>query len=151
MNLKQQIEADLKKAMLDGNKLEVAVLKGLKNAFLYEEVSQAKKVSGLSEEELTRIIQKEAKKRSESAELYKRGGDEERANTELQEKTIIDRYLPEQLSDVEIQNLVDEAIEGLGGTDKANIGGIIAAVKNRAGLSADGALIAKIAKESLSR
>jgi uncharacterized protein YqeY len=148
MSLKQQIDSDIKQAMLAGNKTLVTTLRGLKSSILNEEVAKGVRDKGLSDEDITTLFVKEAKKRQESADLYKQGGNIDKAAAELAEKELIEKYLPEQMSEEELSVLVDEAIEQTG-NDPAKMGQIIGAVKQKAGASADGAVIARLVKEKL--
>jgi uncharacterized protein YqeY len=95
------------------------------------------------------ILAKESKKRQESADLYKQGGSQDRADAELQEKAIIDAYLPAQLSEEEVAQLVREAIADTGATGQADMGKVIGAVRAKSGAQADGAVIARLVKEQL--
>lgn len=147
--LKQQIEQDLKTALLAGDKDRALVLRSLKSAILYVEVAKGARDSGLPEAELTAILAKEAKKRQESADLYKRGGDEARATTELAEKAIIETYLPKQLSDEELIQIIDAVIADLGASGPQAMGQVIGAVKQKTAGTADGAKIAQLVKERL--
>jgi uncharacterized protein YqeY len=145
--LKQQIDQDLKKALLSGDKIRTEVLRGLKSAILYREVADGARESGLSEDVLLTVLAKESKKRDESAGMYAQAGVQERADTELAEKAIIDGYLPAKLSDQELEELVDEAIKELG--DGAQMGPVMSKVRARAGANADGAKIASFVKSKL--
>lgn len=147
--LKQRIEQDLKSAMLAGNKQLVSTLRVIKSAILYVEVAKNARNTGLSEQEITQILSKESKKRQESADLYARGGNQGRADAELEEKTIIDAYLPKQLQLSEVEMLIDEAITEVGANDKQAMGQVISLVKQRSLGAADSALIAKLVKEKL--
>ena len=149
MSIKNRINDDLKQAMLSGDKTLVTTLRGLKSSILYAEVSEGARDTGLVDEKIVAILQKEAKKRQESADLYKKGGNTDRQQAELAEKQIIGHYLPEQLSEDAINKLVDGAIEKIG-QDQQKMGQIIGMVKFESGGNADGALIAKIVKERLS-
>jgi uncharacterized protein YqeY len=148
--LKQQIEQDLKTALLAGDKERALTLRSLKSAILYVEVAKGAREDGLPEDEMIAILSKEAKKRQESADLYTQGGREDRAATELAEKTIIEGYLPKQLSDVELQAIVDEAVNQAGAGGMQAMGQVIGVVKQKAGAAADGARIARLVKERLS-
>lgn len=148
MSIKEQIDADLKAALLGGDKTLAMTLRGIKAVILNEEVAQGKRESGLPDEEVVRLLQREAKKRQESADLYGQGGNAEKQQAELAEKEVIAQYLPEQLSEEDIAKLVDAAIAEIG-NEQQNMGRIIGAVKQKAGGSSDGALIAKIVKERL--
>ena len=149
--LEQQIEQDLKAALLDGDRAKADTLRGLKSALLYVKVEKGKRDSGLSNDEEIAVLAKESKKRAESAELYQKGGIAERAESELSEKAIIDKYLPKQLSEAELIPIVEQAVKELGVTDLSKMGQVIAVVKHNTAGSADGSLIAKVVKESLSK
>lgn len=147
----QKIESDLKAALLAGDKLKVETLRGLKSAILNETIAQNAKDSGLSDEQVQKVMARESKKRQEAADLYKQGGNNERAEKELTEKSIIDEYLPEQVADTDIEAAVNEEIAKLQSPSMADMGKIIGAVKAKFGESADGSTIARIAKEKLNQ
>lgn len=147
--IKDQLTQDLKQALLEGEKVKTTVLRGLKSAIGYAEVAAGKRDEGLENKEVISLLQKEAKKRQESADLYAKAGDQARADQELAEKRIIEVYLPAQLSEAEIATYVDTAISELGATDSKTLGQVIGAVKARTNGAADGAIIARIAKERL--
>lgn len=148
MSLKQQIDADLKTAMLAGDKILTMTLRGLKSAILDAEIAKRVRDTGLSDEEVITLLQKEAKKRQESAVMYIQGNSQERADAELKEKEVITKYLPDQMDEAEIGSLVDQAIIDIG-KDQANMGRIIGQVKQTSKGAADGAIIARIVKEKL--
>jgi hypothetical protein len=147
MELKQRINDDLKTAMLGGDRFLTETLRGLKSAVLYEEVAKNKRDEGLNDAEIEQVLAREAKKRTESAELFKQGGNQESAEKELKEKQIIENYLPSQISDEELAVFVRAAIAEAG--DSAHIGQIIGAVKGKVGNSADGGRIAVLVKKAL--
>lgn len=149
MNIEQQIEQDVKAALLAGDKVKVETLRGLKAALLSVKVAQGKRDSGLSDDEVTAVLAKEAKKRQESAELFAQGGNQTKADAELAEKALIESYLPAQLSAEELAALIDETITGLGVSGPQAMGQVIGAVRAKAGPAADGAMIARLVKERL--
>ncbi|MGH7237416.1 MAG: GatB/YqeY domain-containing protein [Candidatus Saccharimonadales bacterium] len=151
MQLKARIDQDLKAAMLAGDKLKTTTLRGLKSAILYAELAEGVKQKGFDESQVTSVINRESKKRRESAELYLQVGETERANQELAEKQFLDAYLPTQLSEDQINNLVDAAIAEIGNDDQKSIGQIIGLVKQKAAGSADGAVIAQLVKAKLNQ
>lgn len=150
MSLKARIENDLKAALLERRRFDADVLRGLKAVILNEEVAQGKRDEGLDDESIEKLIAKELKKRSESAELFDKAGREELASSERAEANVIELYLPEQLSEDEIKSVVDEAIKQIGANSNAAMGQVIGAVKAKLGNSADGAVIARLVKEALS-
>jgi uncharacterized protein len=147
--LEQRLEQDIKSALLSGDKTRATTLRGLKAVLLNVKVATGKRDSGLTDAEVLPVFGKESKKRQESADLYKQGGDQGRADAELTEKAIIDAYLPAQLSEDEIVELVDEAITRTGASGPAGMGQVIGQVKAKTGATADGAVIARLAKERL--
>lgn len=150
MSLKQQIDQDLKTAMLAGDKPLVSTLRGIKSAILYVEVAKGvRETGGLSDVDIIEVLTKESKKRQESADLYAQGGNQERRALELQEKNVIDKYLPAQLSEAELAAIVAEVIQELGVGDMKGMGQVIAEVKQRTRGAAEGALIARLVKEKL--
>lgn len=148
--LKQQIEQDLKAALLAGEKDRATILRGLKSVILYAEVAQGIRDTGLPDEEIIVLLSKEAKKRQESADLYVQGGAADRAAVELAEKAIIETYLPKQLSDEELTLIIDEVIKGLTESGPAAMGQAIGQVKQKTAGQADGSRIARLVKERLS-
>jgi uncharacterized protein YqeY len=149
--MQEDINRDLKAAMLSGDKDKVEVLKGLKSALQYEALNLKSEGRILSDEQTQKVLARESKKRQETAELYKNAGETERSDRELGEKQIIDVYLPKQLSEDEINKAVMEEIEKSGASSQADMGRVIGAVRGRLGASADGSVIARLVKEKLSQ
>lgn len=150
MSLKQKLDQDLKTAMLAGDKTTTTTLRGLKSAILNVEIEKNVREKGLSDEEVTAVLSKEAKKRQESADLYVQGGNQDMADKELAEKILIEKYLPEQIGAEELSKIVDQAIAELG-QDPGKMGQIIGAVKQKAGGQADGGTIARLVKDKLAQ
>lgn len=150
MSIKDQLTIDLKTAMLAGDKTLATTLRGLKSAILYVEVAQGLRETGLADPEIITLFAKEAKKRQESADLYKQGGSEDRAAAELAEKLVIEKYLPAQMSDEEFTKIVDEVMTELGEITTAQMGMVIGKIKSRVGASVDGARIAAAVKGRIS-
>ena len=149
MSLKVRLEADLKAAMIARDSFLSDVLKGLKSAIQNQEIATGKREEGLADADVESLFAKEAKKRDEAAVLYEQGGNQEMADKERAEKVVIAKYLPEQMSEEDIKNLVVEAIAATGATEVKDLGKVIGMVKSKAGNSADGALVAQIAKNTL--
>lgn len=149
MTIKQQIEADIKQAMLAGDKELTMTLRTIKSAALNLEVAKGAREQGLSDAEFTDLLVKEAKKRQESADMYTQGNSPDRAQSELAEKAIIERYLPAQLSEEELETLVQNVIAELGANGSQAMGQVIGEVKKRSAGQADGARIAALVKEGL--
>jgi len=148
--LKATIDADLKNALLSGERFRADVLRGLKAAILNEEVAQGKRDEGLANEEVEKIVAREVKKRAESVELYIKANRQELADNEKAEAAVLSAYLPEQLSEADIQEVVDEIVASLEVRGPQAMGQVIGAVKSKLGNSADGAVIARLVKQALS-
>lgn len=149
MTIKDQINNDIKNAMLAGEKDRVTTLRGLKSAILYAEVAKGTRDEGSPDNEVIALLQKEAKKRQESADLYRQGDNLEKARAEELEKEIIEQYLPAQLSESEVSALIDKEAEKMGEVSMQQMGQLIGAVKKASDGNADGSLIAKLVRERL--
>lgn len=146
MTIKEQLDIDLKAAMLGGEKTLVTTLRGLKSAILYGEVANGTRESGMTDADVIDLFTKEAKKRQESADMYTQGGNAEKAAAELLEKQVIAKYLPQQLGDDELTAIVDAVAAELGGITQQQMGQAIGKVKAQVGARAEGARIAAAVK-----
>jgi len=152
MSIKEKLDADLKTALLGGDKILATTLRGLKSAILNVEIAKGSRATGgLSDAEIIELFGKEAKKRQESAELYVQGGNQEKADAELAERAVIEQYLPAQISDEELQVVVNEVASEFDELTNAQMGQIIGKVKAKVGASADGGRIAAVVKARISQ
>jgi len=149
--LKARITDEMKAALLGGNRFRGDVLRNVKAAILNEEVSLGKRDEGLSDAEVEKVLAREVKKRVESAELYRSNGRAELAEPEEQEAEILREFLPEQLSEAEIVAIVEDVVASMDDVSMQKMGQVIGAVKQKVGNAADGALVAKIVKEKLTK
>lgn len=150
MGIKQRLEADIKTALLAGEKEQAMILRTLKSVILEAEIAANKRDTGLEEDALMQLFAKESKKRQDAIDLYTNAGEAERAAKEKREQEIIAAYLPQQLSDEELSTLVDQAVTEAGGdTSPQVMGKIIGLVRNKAEGRADGGRIATLVKEKL--
>jgi len=148
--MQQQLEADLKAAMLSGDKTKAETLRVIKSVIQNEAIAQSVQDEGLSDEEIQKVLAKEAKKRSEAIELYENAGEKDRAAAEKAEKAIIDAYLPEQVSEDDIKAAVEAEVSKLDSPQMSDMGKVIGAVRAQLGAGADGGTIARLVKEKLS-
>lgn len=151
MNIKERIEADLKKALLSSDKQTAMTLRGLKSVILDAEIATGKRDTGLGDEAITQLLVKAVKQRKESIELYDKAGATDKADHERTEIKVIEKYLPEQMSEDDIKALVDKAVSAAGEVSMQQMGQIIGQVKAEAGPAADGAVIARLVKERLAQ
>lgn len=147
--LKDRINQDLKAAMISRDSFLSDVLKGLKSAILNQEIAEGKRDEGLDDQAIEVLLARELKKREEAAKLYEQGGNQMMADKERKEKEVISTFLPKQLTESEIGIIVDQVILDVGAGSPQDMGKVIGAVKAKTGTTADGALIAKIAKNKL--
>ena len=151
MALKEQINNDLKAALLGGDRFVADNLRNLKAAILNEEVARGQRDEGLYDTEIEGVIAREVKKRRESIALYEQNNRPELAENEQKEIEVLAGYLPQQLTDDEIQAVIDEVITGLGDVDMKAMGQVIGAVKAKCGTAADGATVARLVKATLQK
>ena len=151
MALKQRIKDEMKAALLGGNRFLGETLRNLNGAILDEEVKQNKRDEGLNDEAIEQVIVREVKKRRESATIYRENNRVELAENEEKEAEILQAYLPAQLSEDELRKIVEAKITALGAADMRSMGAVIGAVKSEVGNSADGAMIAQIVKQTLTK
>lgn len=149
MALAQRIQDDTKAALLGGDRFVVETLRGLKAAILNEEVAQGKRDEGLTDEAIEKIIAKEVKKRNESAELYAENDRAESAANERKEAEILSVYLPQQLGEDELKQIITSKIAELGVSGPQAMGQVIGAVKAQVGNTADGGTVARLVKDAL--
>jgi uncharacterized protein YqeY len=151
--LKNQLRSDLTEAMKAQDKLRTATLRLLLAAVQTEEVS-GKQARELSDDEVLKVLAREAKKRSESAEIYTQNGRGELAAEEHAEARIIDEYLPTPLTEAEVADVADTAIaqvaEELGERPSVkNMGLVMKAATAIAAGKADGSRLSAAVKARL--
>lgn len=136
---------DLKAAMRSGDRKKVEVLRMIKTSLQMAAIDAK---GGLSESDEIKILAKEAKKRKDAAAMYKDAGDHQRAEAEDYESVIISEYLPEQLSDEKITEIIDEIIAEKG---KDNLGTVIGATMAKVGGKAEGGRVSALVRERISK
>jgi len=141
MSILEQVQVDTRAAMKAGERDRVAALRLLANA-----LQQEAKVGGDDE---VGVLQRERKKRLEAAEAFRKGGSEDRAAAEEAESELIEGYLPEQLSDEELGELVSSAIEEAGATEAREMGKVMSLVMPRVKGRADGKRVSGAVRERL--
>jgi hypothetical protein len=142
----QTIQTKLVEAMKAHDENVVGTLRLLISAFNYEQIA---KQHELTEEEELAVIRKEVKQRRDSIEAYDKAGRTDLSEKEKVELDILATYLPPEMSDEEIVNLVDQAIIATGAKTMSEMGMVIGKVKSAAP-GADGARIAQLVREKLS-
>jgi len=147
MNLDQQLLEDMKRFMKAKDKIRVETIRSLRGQLKNASISKG---SELSEDEAIQEISKAAKKRKESIEQFKAVGREDRADIEQQELDIIYEYLPDQMEEKQIEELVDKVIGEINPASEKDIGKIMGAIMPKVKGRADGKLIQQIVQNKLS-
>jgi len=146
--LKTTLRADLHTSMREHDKLRSETLRMALTAITNEEVSGTT-ARGLSDDEVLKVVAKEAKKRREAATAYNEAKRPELAAKEEAELVILEAYLPAQLSDAELEALVAQALSETGATGMAQMGQVMKATNTLVAGRADGGRIAAIVKSAL--
>lgn len=149
MSLKQQIEADIKKAMLAKDKDTLRALRGIKSQILLAE-SEIGMGNDLTEEAEIKLLTKAAKQRKDSLEVYEQQGRDDLAATEASELEVINRYLPQPLSQEELESKLKAMIAEVGATGPQDMGKVMGKASKELAGKADGKAIAETVKKLLS-
>ncbi|MDP2649812.1 MAG: GatB/YqeY domain-containing protein [bacterium] len=147
---KQQLQQDLKQSMLARNVLKTSVLRLLLSSLNYYEIHKGGAGYEASEEDVLSVIQKEVKQRKDSIEQFTAAGRQELADKEQKELKILQTYLPEQMSEIQIREIVQETIREIGATSVADMGKVMGALMLKVKGKADGNLVSQVVKNELS-
>ncbi len=147
MTLSEKLSSEIKTAMLAKDADRLSALRMLKSAIGYAQIAQ--KTEALPEAEVVSIVQKEVKKRRDSADQFEKAGRPELAAKENQEIKVLEIFLPKALDATELEALVRSAIQETGATGKKDMGLVIKAVQAKAAGSADGKSISTLVAKLL--
>ncbi len=148
MSLKQQIDNDIKAAMLNKQKEELIALRAIKSMILLAETEKGK-AGELDKEMEDKLLMKAAKQRKESAEIFKKENREDLYKKEQFELEIISKYLPKQLSLEEVTNEVKKVIEELKASGPQDMGRVMGVATKALAGKTDGKTISEIVKQIL--
>lgn len=150
MTLEEQINADIKTAMLAREKDKLEALRAVKSAVLLAKTEKsALEAGGVSEDAELKLLQKLVKQRRESAEIYVQQNRQELADAELFQAAVIEKYLPAQLSEVEVMDALKTIIAETGATSAKDMGKVMGMATQRLAGKADGKLISQLVKQLL--
>jgi uncharacterized protein YqeY len=148
MALKEKLQSDLTQSMRDRNELRSGTIRMILTAIKNEEVA-GKEARELSDAEVITVLSREAKKRREAAEAYEQAGAADRAANEKAEGVIIAEYLPAQLSEQEIKDLIAAAIAETGASGPQQMGLVMKAIQPKTAGKADGGVVSSLVKAAL--
>jgi uncharacterized protein len=137
----EQVQEDVKTAMKAGERDRVGALRMVVNA-LQQEAKEG-------EDDEVAALQRERKRRLDAAEALREGGRDDQAAAEESEAKLIEGYLPEQLSDEELSELVGAAVEEAGASERKDMGGVMKVLMPKVGGRADGKRVSQAVREKL--
>lgn len=150
-SIKSRLQADLTASMKARDEISTSTIRMVRAAITNAEVAGSEAIE-LTDAQTIAVLQSEAKKRTEAADVYEQAGRAESAAKERAELAVIERYLPAAMSDEELQAIVSEEVANAAGTGAEGqraMGQVIKAVRERVGAAADGSRIAAMVKSAL--
>jgi uncharacterized protein len=148
MSLKQQIDGDIKKAMLAKNKEELEALRSIKSMILLAETEKAGS-DDLSSDTENKLLMKAAKQRKESADIFVQQNRKDLADKELFQYEVISRYLPKQLSEDQVKDMLIAIISEVGAKGPQDIGKVMGVATKKLAGQAEGKVINELVKKLL--
>ncbi len=151
VSIKSRLQSDLTASMKARDELTTSTIRMLRAAIMNAEVAGSEAIE-LTDEQAIAVLQSEAKKRAEAADVYEQAGRADSAAKERAELVVIERYLPAAMSDDDLQAIVSEEVgkaAASGAEGQRAMGQVIKAVRERAGAAADGGRIAAMVKSAL--
>jgi uncharacterized protein YqeY len=149
MSLKQQIDGDIKKAMLAKNKEELEALRSVKSMILLAETEKGG-ADDISSDAENKLLMKAAKQRKESADIFTQQNRKDLADRELFQFEVISRYLPKQLSEDDLKKAITAVISEVGATGPQDMGKVMGAANKKLAGQAEGKVISDMVKKLLS-
>ena len=148
MTLQERVDSDLTEAMRAKDTTKLAVMRMLKSALKYAAIAKSDAEAELSDAEAAQVIRKQAKQRQDSIESFEKAGRAELVEKEKKELSILNGYLPQQMSADEISKVVRETIAETGATSRAQMGAVMKALQTKVAGRVDGkALSAEVQKQ----
>jgi uncharacterized protein YqeY len=148
MSLKQQIDNDIKKAMLAKNKEELEALRSIKSLILLAETEKGT-AADISSDIENKLLMKAAKQRKESADIFQQQNRQDLAERELFQLETISRYLPKQLSEEDVKSSLEAIIQEVGAKGPQDMGKVMGIATKKLAGQADGKIISELVKKLL--
>ena len=149
MNIENQINESIKDSMKKKDSLRLESLRSIKSAILLER-TKFNSDKTLDENEIIKILQRLVKQRNDSAKIYNEQNREDLANIEVAQSKIISEFLPEQLNETELTEIINTTITQLNASSMKDMGTVISEVNKKVSGRAEGRIIAEIVKNKLS-
>lgn len=151
MSLREQLNAEIKSAMLNKNKERLAALRLLLSEVKKIEVESQDRSQMLGDDQVIAIVSKMIKERKDSANQYKNAGREELAAAEESEIAVLSEFLPAQLSEEELNKLIEETIAEVGASSAKDMGKVMTAIKPKVQGKTDMGALSGLIKTILSK
>ncbi|WP_338790630.1 GatB/YqeY domain-containing protein [Bernardetia sp. MNP-M8] len=149
--LKEKVESEMKVAMRAKETTKLTALRAIKSAILLAQTEKGSTSESLSEQQELDILLKQAKQRRESLALYEQEGRTELAETEKAELEVIEKFLPQMLSEDEVKIRVEKILAGMGEVTPQQMGQVMGAAIKELGTEAEKQTIAKVVKELINK
>ena len=150
MSLKSTIDQDIKAAMRAKDQGALRALRAIKSQIILAETSEGRNGEALTEAEELKLLAKQAKQRKDSWQQFKDNGRDDLAKTEEEELAVIEKYLPQGLSEDEIKGEVEKIIAQVGATSMKDMGKVMGMASKAMAGRADGKVISQFVKQFLS-
>ena len=147
--LKQKLQDELKKSMLAKDTVATSVLRMLISAINYYEIQKGGAGYEATDVDILSVVQKEAKQHKDSIEQFQKAGRVDLVDKETKELELLQKYLPQQMSEEDVRKLVKSAIEKTGATSAKDMGKVMGVLMPKIEGKADGSLVSRIVKELL--
>ena len=148
MKIEEKINESIKDSMKEKNRLRLDSLRAIKSAIIIEKTKSGSK-DQIEESVVLKILQKMVKQRNDSAKIYLEQNRKELSEIEVSQANIISEFLPTQLSESELSEIIDKVIEEVGAESMKDMGKVISKVNERVSGQAEGRVIAEIVKKKL--
>tara|TARA_B100001057_G_scaffold85954_1_gene81835 strand:- start:11609 stop:12061 length:453 start_codon:yes stop_codon:yes gene_type:complete len=149
MDIEKKINESIKDSMKNKNKIRLDSLRAVKSAIMLEKTKSGSK-DNLDEINIIKILQKLVKQRNDSSKIYIQQNRDELAEIETSQAKIISEFLPTQLTESDLSEIIDKVINDTKSTSMKDMGKVISVVNNKVQGRAEGSLIANIIKDKLS-
>jgi hypothetical protein len=148
MGLKERISEEMKAAMKSGDRVRLETLRTLRASLMEREIEK-RTAGGMTPEDEIAVVMGAAKKRKESIEIFQKGGRADLAEQEAKELTILQEYLPRQMSEDELLGVIRGVIAETGAASAADFGKVMPAVIKQVKGKADGKLVQELVRKAL--
>ena len=149
MNIENQINESIKDSMKKKDSLRLESLRSIKSAILLEKTKSSSDKT-LDENEIIKVLQRLVKQRNDSAKIYNEQNREDLANIEIAQSKIISEFLPEQINETELTEIINITITELNASSMKDMGTVISEVNKKVSGRAEGRIIAQMVKNKLS-